>query len=188
MNHSARHAIVRYSGTAMLLHWGLAVALVAIFALGVYMHELPFSPTRLKLYNWHKWAGIAILALSAFRLVWRLSHPAPALHDAVLAAMPGWQHVAHSVTHVAMYALFFIVPVLGWTYSSATGFQVVFLGLWPLPDLVPANEALAETLKGAHAIAAWTLALLVVMHVAAAFKHHLINRDGLMQRMLPGGD
>lgn len=174
-----------YGRTAMALHWILALALVAIFVVGVYMADLPFSPQRLKLYNWHKWAGVSILVLSALRLVWRLSHTPPALPASVAARMPAWQTVVYHATHVALYALFFIVPLLGWAYSSAAGFPVVLFGVLPLPDFVPADKALAEWLKPLHAASAFALAGLVVLHVAAALKHHWVDRDGLLQRMLP---
>ena len=177
---------VRYSTTAIALHWVLGLGLVGMFALGVYMHELPFSPWRLKLYNWHKWAGVTILALSALRLVWRLTHRPPALPAAMEAAMPAWQRAAHHATHHALYALFFVVPVVGWAYSSAAGFPIVLFGVLPLPDFVPVDKALAELIKPWHEITALALAGLVVLHVAAALKHQLIDRDGLLTRMWPG--
>ena len=76
----------RYSHVAIALHWVLGLALIGSFAMGVYMTDIPMSPTRLKLYNYHKWAGVTILALSALRLLWRLTHRPPA--D---APMPAWQ-------------------------------------------------------------------------------------------------
>ncbi|MDA8454872.1 cytochrome b [Acidovorax sp. GBBC 3334] len=176
----------RYSGTAIALHWILGVALVAIFGFGIYMTGLPFSPQRLKFYNWHKWAGVTILALSVLRVLWRLTHRPPALPAAVESAMPAWQRVAHHGTHHLMYALFFIVPLVGWAYSSAAGFPIVFLGLLPLPSFVPVSPELAEAIKPWHEITAYALAVLVVLHVAAALKHQFIDRDGLIGRMLPG--
>lgn len=179
-------APTRYTATAMALHWLLALALVGIFAVGLYMTSLPFSPARLKLYNWHKWAGVSILALSALRLLWRLTHRPPALPAAVQADMPRWQQVAHHATHHLLYLLFFAVPLIGWAYSSAAGFPIVFLGLVPLPNFVPVDPDLAELIKPWHQISAYALAALVVLHVAAALKHHVIDRDGLLARMLPG--
>ena len=176
----------RYSTTAIALHWLLGLVLVGLFGLGAYMSDLPFSPQRLKLYNWHKWTGVAVLALSLVRLLWRLSHRPPALPAAVEQAMPGWQKWAHHGTHAALYALFFAVPLAGWAYSSAAGFPVVFLGLVPLPDFVPVSKALADVLQPIHATLAFALAGLVLVHVAAALKHQWIDNDGLLQRMLPG--
>ena len=183
---SAATPPVRYSTIAIALHWLLGLALIGMLGLGVYMTDLPFSPSRLKLYNWHKWAGVSLLALSLVRLLWRLTHRPPALPAAMEQAMPGWQKLAHHGTHLALYVLFFAVPLSGWAYSSAAGFPIVFLGLVPLPDFVPVSEPLADILKLGHATLAFTLAGLVLVHIAAAIKHQWIDNDGLLQRMLPG--
>ncbi|MFY3385263.1 cytochrome b [Paracidovorax sp. MALMAid1276] len=173
----------RYTRTAMAMHWVLGLALIGLFGVGLYMTGLPFSPQRLKLYNWHKWAGVTLLALSALRLLWRLTHRPPALPAAMAQAMPGWQKLAHHGTHGLLYVLFFAVPLIGWAYSSAAGFPIVFLGVWPLPDFVPVSKELAEAIKPWHQYTAFAMAGLVVLHVAAALKHQLIDRDGLLQRM-----
>jgi cytochrome b561 len=175
----------RYHYFAIALHWVLGLALVMIFAMGLYMADLPFSPQRLKLYNWHKWAGVTILALTVLRLLWRLIKRPPALPAKVQATMPAWQGMAYHATHGLMYALFFAVPLIGWAYSSAAGFPIVAFGVLPLPDFVPVSKELAELIKPWHEISAFGLAALVLLHVAAALKHHFIDRDGLLQRMLP---
>ena len=102
----------RYGGMAIALHWLLAMGIVGTFAVGIYMHELPMSPQRLKLYSWHKWSGVCILLLSVWRLVWRLTHRPPPLSAAMQAAMPAWQRAAHHGVHHAMYLLFFAVPLV----------------------------------------------------------------------------
>lgn len=173
----------RYGVVARLLHWVLAAALVALFALGLYMHELPFSPQRLKLYNWHKWAGMTVLVLSFLRLAWRWKAGAPPLPAAVAARMPVWQQWAHHGTHFLLYALFFAVPLAGWAYSSAAGFPVVWFGVLPLPDWVPVDKDLATALKEVHKLCSFALAGLVLLHVAAVVKHQWIDRDGLLDRM-----
>jgi cytochrome b561 len=177
----------RYSLTAIVLHWVLGAAILGIFAVGLYMTDLPFSPTRLKLYNWHKWAGIVILALSLVRLLWRLTHRPPALPAQVSDAMPAWQRWAHHGTHHALYLLFFLVPLIGWAYSSAAGFPIVVFGAIPLPDFVPVDKALADMIKPLHELSAFALIGLALLHIAAALKHQWVDRDGLISRMLPGG-
>ena len=171
----------RYSGIAIALHWLLALAILGAFIVGVYMSDLPVSPQRLKLYNWHKWAGICILALSALRLLWRLTHRPPA--D---VAMPEWQRRSAHAVHILLYLLFFAVPLAGWAYSSAAGFPVVVFGVLPLPDFVAPSKELAEAIKPLHKILAFTMAALVLAHVAAALKHHFVDGDGLLSRMRPG--
>ena len=179
---------IRYDAVAIGLHWLLALALVANFGVGLTMHDLPFSPLRLRLFNWHKWAGVTILALSAGRLLWRLAHRPPALPDAVRAAMPGWQRRAHHATHGLLYLLFFAVPLSGWAYTSAAGFPVVWFGVLPLPDWVPVNKALADAvLKPLHHAFAFALGALVMLHVAATLKHQFVDRDGLFWRIWPPG-
>jgi cytochrome b561 len=172
----------RYSGVAMAFHWLLALAIIGAFGVGLYMADLPFSPFRLKLFNWHKWAGVTILALSALRLLWRLANKPPA--D---VPMPAWQAKVAHLTHGLLYLLFFAVPLAGWAYSSAAGFPIVWFGVLPLPDFVPKDKALAVTLKELHGLLAYGMAALVLAHVAGALKHHFIDKDGLLRRMLPRG-
>ncbi|MDE2401060.1 MAG: cytochrome b [Burkholderiales bacterium] len=176
----------RYTGVAMLFHWVLAVAILGAFSMALYVDELPLSPTKLKLLNWHKWAGVSILVLSVLRLLWRLSHRPPALPTPIERAMPGWQLGAYHAVHHLMYLLFFVVPLLGWAYSSAHGYPIVWFGVLPLPDFVPVDKALAAAIKPWHEISAFALIGLVALHVAAALKHQFIDRDGLISRMLPG--
>jgi len=171
----------RYTNTAIALHWLLALAIVSSFAVGLYMTSLSFSPTQLRLYNWHKWAGVMILTLSAARLLWRLTHRPPA--D---LPMPAWQQRAAHAAHGLLYGLFFAVPLAGWAYSSAAGFPIVLFGVLPLPDFVPVSRELAETIKPFHKWLAYGLAATVVLHMAGALKHHFIDRDALLRRMRPG--
>ncbi|MBC7729741.1 MAG: cytochrome b [Microbacteriaceae bacterium] len=168
----------RYTTPAIALHWLLGLMIIGSFSLGVYMSDLPFSMARLKLYNWHKWAGVTILALSFARLAWRITHRPP-----VDVAMPAWQATAAHATHHLLYALFFAVPLVGWAYSSAAGFPIVWFGVLPLPDFVPVDKALAEAIKPWHGWLAYSMAALVLLHVAGALKHHWIDRDGLIARM-----
>jgi len=171
----------RYTRTAIVLHWVAAILILGNVAFGLYMVGLPLSPAKLRYYSWHKWIGVSVLLLSAARLLWRLGHAAPSLPD----DMPPWQKRAAHVSHYLLYALFFAVPLAGWLFSSAAGFPVVFLGVVPLPDLVPKSRELADALKVVHRIAAWSLGALALVHAAAAVKHHVVDRDDVLVRMLP---
>jgi cytochrome b561 len=172
----------KYGAAAMLFHWLLAVLILLALALGWYMADLPFSPSRIRLFNWHKWLGMTILLIAALRLLWRLGHPAPPLPR----AMAWWETTLAHLTHMSMYLLFFAVPLIGWARSNAAGFPIVYLGLVPFPDLVGKDKALAGLLTEAHAISAYLLAALIVLHVAAAVKHAIIDKDGVLSRMIPG--
>jgi cytochrome b561 len=174
-------ATSRYTDIAIALHWLLAIALVASFCVGLYMSDLKLSPTRIRLFSWHKWAGISILVLSAFRLGWRLAHRPPAEP----ASMPAWQKNVAAATHGLLYLLFFLVPLAGWAYSSAAGFPVVWFGHIPLPDFVPVDKGLADVLVDVHAVLAYTLAALVALHAGAALQHHFLLKDDVLTRMLP---
>lgn len=167
--------------TAIGLHWLVAALIVGNLAFGLYMVELPISPAKLRYYSWHKWAGITIFLLSAARLLWRLSHPAPALPS----SMPAWQRTAANASHHVLYLLFFAAPLTGWLFSSAAGFQTVYFGIVPIPDLLSKNKELADVLRIVHRSATYTLAAVVVLHTAAAIKHHVVDRDDVLVRMLP---
>jgi len=170
----------RYTGTAVALHWLTACLIVFGFAVGLWMTDLAFGPLKLKWYAYHKWIGITVFLLVALRLAWRWRHPPPPA-----APMPDWQRRAAAATHILLYALMFLIPLSGWTYSSATGVSVVYLGLFPLPDLVPKDKILAAVLKALHGTLNYTLLALVIVHAGAALWHHLVERDGVLARMLP---
>lgn len=172
---------VSYTRTAIVLHWLVAIAIITTFGVGLYMHDLPLSPDKLKIYSWHKWAGVTIFALVLFRLFWRFAHRPPAAP----AGMPAWQHATAEYAHYLLYALMVAVPLSGWLMSSAKGFQTVYFGVLPLPDLLAKNKELGEVLTGVHKWLNFTLAGLVVIHVGAALKHHFFDRDTVLARMLP---
>ena len=134
----------RYTTTAIVLHWLIAVLIIGAFTLGLVMTDIPgISPTKLKYFSWHKWAGVTVLVLATVRLRWRLKNRPPALPE----AMPAWQRSAAHGLHHLLYVLIFAVPISGYFYTLAAGFPVVYFGLFQLPVLIAKNPALAETLK-----------------------------------------
>lgn len=170
----------RYDATAIALHWLTALLIVANLTLGLSMVGLPISPRKLHWYLWHKSIGITIFALTSVRLTWRALRPPPPP-----VTMPAWQQRASKLSHAALYALLLLIPVSGYLYSSATGVQVVWLGVLPLPDLVPKDKPLADGLKIVHVTLNSLLVALVCVHVAAALRHHFVDRDSVLARMLP---
>lgn len=173
----------RYNPTAIALHWLMAILLIALVALGFYMSDLPLSPWKLKLYSWHKWAGVTAFSLLIVRVLWRMSHQSPALPASMTRPMRLAAHAGHGI----LYALMLAIPLSGWLMSSAKGFQTVFFGVLPIPDLLSKDPELAATLGKVHETLNLLLIAVVVGHVVAALKHHLIDRDDVLTRMLPVG-
>jgi len=172
----------RYTTIAILFHWLIALLIIGAFIMGLVMTDMPgISPTKLKYYSWHKWAGVTILALAALRLLWRLTHKAPPYP----AAMPAWQQQSANALHGALYLLMFAVPISGYFYTLAAGFPVVYFGVLELPVLMGPDPALKPVLKEVHFWLNMTLAGAVGVHLLAALKHHFIDRDGVLKRMLP---
>ena len=172
---------VAYTRTAIALHWLTLVLIACGFALAVYMVDLPESPQQFRYFAWHKWLGVTVFLLAIARLTWRLTHQAPA----PTALMPVWQLRAAAAMHAVLYALLLVIPLTGWLYSSAAGVSTVYLGLVQLPDLLVKDKALEEQLKLMHVALNYTLLALVVLHAAAALKHHIVDRDDVLRRMLP---
>ena len=172
---------VAYSAFAIGLHWLVALLILGSFVVGTYMVDLDLSPWKLKVYSWHKWIGVTVFLLVAVRLAWRLTHRAPAPPS----AMPLWQRHGAAISHALLYLLTIVVPVSGWVMSSAGGFPVAYFGVLKLPDLVVKNKELFEVMKSVHYVLNKTLLTVVVLHVAAALKHHYVDRDDVLARMLP---
>lgn len=175
-------AAERYGLPAVLFHWVIALLILAGLPLGLYMVDLPLSPSKLKYYSWHKWIGVTVFALALARLAWRAGHRPPA----PLPGQPRWQLVAAHATHVVLYVLMIAIPLTGWLFSSAAGFPTVYLGLVQLPDLVPKDAQLKEIFRLAHVALTYTLGALTVLHAAAAIKHAVVDRDGTLSRMALG--
>ena len=170
-----------YTRTARSLHWLMALLLAGLLALGFMLETLPFSPRKLELVAWHKWAGVSVFLLALLRLAWRASHPPPPLPASTSRAV----RLAAGAVHAALYGLMFAIPLSGWLMSSAKGVPTVWFGVLPLPDLIGKDKALADTLQALHATLNFTLIGLVSLHVAAALKHQFIDHDGLLHRMAP---
>ena len=176
----------RYGAVAVALHWIMAVVLAALLALGVYMSRLPdagYDTFKIGLILYHKQLGMLALALAGSRLAWRVGNALPEL----ARDLPEWQKVIARFVHLSFYALMVALPVTGWLMSSAAGFSISFLGLFPVPDLVRQDDDLFRTLVAIHRWLGYTLILLILLHAGAALRHHLVLKDDTLRKMLPRG-
>ena len=171
----------KYTITAITLHWLMALAVIGMFALGFYMAGLPLSPNKLKLYSWHKWSGVTVFLLAWMRLTWRIFHHPPVLPGHMSRIEQVIAHAGHDMLYLMMFA----IPVSGWLMSSAKGVQTVLFGVLPIPDLVVKDRELGELLQTIHWGLNLLLATIVIGHAAVALKHHFIDKDDVLTRMLP---
>ena len=170
-----------YTRTAKGLHWLMTILFFGLLALGFYMHDLPLSPEKLKLYSWHKWAGVTAFLLVWFRLFWRIAHRPPALPASMSTLM---QRAAHA-GHFLLYGLMIAIPLSGWLMSSAKGFQTVWFGVLPIPDLLGKNKETGDLLQSVHMSLNLLFVAVIAGHIGAALKHHFIDKDDILTRMLP---
>jgi len=183
---------MRFSNIAISLHWLMAFLIVAMLALGKFMVGLDQTdPLRFSLVQWHKTVGILILLLAVGRLIWRVTHVSPP-HP---ANAPAWERLASSVSHVVLYALLFIAPITGWMLVSVSPLDIDTLLFnvipWPhIPwlDNIVDKQAATKLFEEVHEIATGILIALLLLHVAAALKHHFVDKDTVMRRMLPSSD
>ena len=177
---TARNSPSSYGWVAKSLHWFMAVMILGMLAVGLYMSDMELSPQKLQLYGWHKSVGSVLLGLFFVRITWKLLNPSVAALPA-----PAWQRIAAKATHSAFYALMLAMPLSGWLMSSAYGFPVSVFGLFTLPDLVSPDKEWAEVFYEAHELGMLALFALIALHVLAALKHHLFDKDATLKRMLP---
>lgn len=166
---------------AIVLHWLGALLIMGNLAFGLYFVDLPLSPQKLKYFSWHKWAGAVVLPIAGGLLAWRAVRGKAQLP----VSMPDWEKQLSRFTHVLLYLFFFVSPLSGWIYSSAAGFQTVLFGVVPVPDLVGKDRELAEALQAVHRWINFVLVAVIALHVIAALKHHFLDRDDVLARMLP---
>ena len=167
----------RYNAGARALHWIIAILLIVELALGL-LHE-PLEDV-VKLIPLHKAIGLTILALSVGRLFWRLSWRRPPLP----AAMPRWEAATAHGVHILFYFLLIAMPLTGWLFSSAGKYPLSWFGLFDVPKLPVTKDSLIYNISHeGHELMGWLFLALVVLHIAAAMRHHFILRDGLLRRM-----
>lgn len=163
------------------LHWLSFILILSLAMLGLIMTDLANGPLKIQVYALHKSFGLTVLALSFIRLLWRLFSTTPE----ITANTPKWQEWIAKLTHGLLYLLLFAMPISGWLYNSAAGFPLKYFGLFKLPKLSGYDPQLKQLAGDAHETFFYILALLMLMHAGAALKHHYLDKDNTLTRMLP---
>ena len=171
----------RYALSTIVLHWLIALLIIGLIALGYYMVEIPRNtPERTYFFSLHKSLGVIAAVLIVVQIVLHFTHRPPLLP----ATMPAWEIKASLAAHWVLYFLMVAVPVSGYISSSFSKYGVHVFGL-KLPHWGWDNKELRDLYVTLHSIAAMVLIAVVVLHVLAAFKHLLIDKDRVLQRILP---
>jgi cytochrome b561 len=182
MSYTPPTAAPGYSGTAKMLHWLVVLLLIAQFIFAWTMPHIGRDTPVTTLISLHFTFGIAILAVAAVRLGWRMTHPAPPHTPDI----PRWQIGLSHAVHWLLYLLLVVVPLLGWINASWRGMPVMMFGL-ELPPLVGARAEGWRWTGDVHGLLSnYAMLGLVGLHVAGALYHQVVRRDGVLRRMLPG--
>jgi cytochrome b561 len=171
-----------WGAPAKFFHWTVALLILVQIGLGFAAALWRLSPLKLELFVWHKSTGVLILVLMLARLAWRLANRSPALPPQT----PAWERRAAHASHVLLYLLALALPLSGWVINSAAGVPFSVFWLVPLPSIVAPDERVEELAKLVHFSLLVALCLLLVVHIGAALRHHLIKRNDVLLRMLPG--
>jgi cytochrome b561 len=165
-----------YSKVARWLHWAMAVLILGNLAGGLLHDALPDAVMPA-----HFFSGILVLFLAVLRFLWRLTHRPPPYPE----SMAGWERWSSLIVHMALYALMILIPLTGWAMMSASPYPVDIYGLFTIPDL-PIGESrdLAGAMSERHEILAFAAIGLLLLHIAAALRHHFVKKDGMLARML----
>ena len=185
-----RNTTTGYGAVAKLLHWLIAFGMIGIVVLGMVMHELdPFNGswlgyTTFQLYQFHKSVGFTLMALVVVRLIWKMSNPTPELPS----GMKSWEAFLAKSVHIALYVALIGMPITGWLMVSASPFQIPssYFGLFNVPHLLGPSEQLEAIFMTLHDLLGKLLIAALVLHVAGALKHHFVEKDDVLKRMLPG--
>ncbi|SON54997.1 Cytochrome b561-like protein 2 [Hartmannibacter diazotrophicus] len=179
-----RNGQATYGWGSILLHWSIALLFLLQLALGVVMTRVGNDPgLQFNLYQWHKSFGFLILLLAAVRLLWVLANPAPRP-----LGTEDWREILLArLVKIALLLLTLAIPLLGWAVVSASPLRIPSypFDLVVIPNLpVTPSDALEHFLARWHALLAYGTTAIVVLHVAAALRHHFLLRDGTLVRML----
>jgi cytochrome b561 len=176
-----KNTLERYGLIAILFHWITALLVVGLLCVGLYMADLKISSLKLRLFGLHKEFGLLVLFLVMGRLGWRFMSINPALPLTV----PLWQKLAAHAVQWMLIGCMVAMPMTGWLLTSAAGLAPSFFGWFVMPPLIAPNDALRHLFAEIHQWIAYGFIALICAHVGAALKHHYIDNDDVLRRMLP---
>lgn len=177
-----RNSEVQYGVVTKSLHWIMALLVICLLGVGLYMGTMSLSAAKIQVYNLHKSLGICVLFLIIGRICWHIISRTPHFVE----TLKPWEKKAATLVHFSLYILLIAMPLSGWIFSSAAGRPVQFFGIFTLPDIVAPDENIAKTFRALHGYIGYALMALIAMHIAGALKHHFIDKDPTLKRMLPG--
>lgn len=180
---SVKNTRESYGSIAKSFHWLIAVIVIGMLAVGLYMDSMDASPLKFKLYGWHKSIGFILIWLVALRLAWRLYNVQPAPH----ANHKPWERVLARIIHFLLYAGIILMPMSGWLMSSADSIPDPLVYGIDLPQIIEPNQDLKRLFGRIHYYTGWGLIGLIALHFSGAMKHHIIDKDSTLRRMLPFG-
>jgi cytochrome b561 len=180
---SFRNTKSSWGSASKALHWTVVLLIITQWLIAMRADSLPLGMAKIEALAWHKSLGLTILMLAVVRLAWRWMNPVP---DLTTETRP-WERLLAKLSHLLLYALIFALPLSGWLMSSAKNYPVSWFKLFQFPDLVAPDERLFQQMRELHHLLFGVLVVVALLHIAGALKHHFIDRNDVLRRMLPFG-
>jgi len=180
---SFRNTKSSWGAPSKALHWIIVILIILQYVLAMWAESLPRGPRLIEAWGWHKSFGMTILMLAVLRLLWRFLNPTPDL----TAETKPWERVLAKLSHLLLYGLIFAMPLTGWIMSSAKNFPVSWFKLFQWPDLVGPDPDFSKLMESTHHALFKVLLVVALLHIAGALKHHFVDKNDVLKRMLPFG-
>jgi len=171
----------KYGTISKILHWGIALLVLALIALGWYMTSLDYyHPWRHRTLSLHKSVGVLVFILFMIKILWLIKNPTPKISD----KLKKWERIAAWIVHKFLFAIICILPITGYIMSTSSGSSISFFGMFEIAPLFTAGENARDISENIHEIIAYSTLAVAILHIAAALKHHFIDKDDTLKKML----
>lgn len=179
---SIKNTKYSYGSVTKFLHWLIFFLVLGMLLVGFFMDDIGDKGLKSQVIMLHKLTGLTVLSLMIFRLIWALMNPKPQLPN----GSKRWERIAEYAGHGLLYLLLIAMPLSGWLMVSAAGKPPTFFNLFAIPmPGVAGNDTLKHLGDSLHTIIAWTIIVIVSLHILAALRHHFFEKDDILLRMLP---